>query len=318
MTQYSAEWPGSRGPEGSTYFVPKDSIIAEPRDKGFAASALTNDVRSIGAGEFLLFDTPYAVIAEDNDTKAHFNEIPELGLSRQRSAQGVIFGQLIVSSEMERQAVDHVAIKPYNLARAAVQEAGALHVVNGLITGRTRPLSFEPLGFYQFPDGKQTGLITRYDASVQTQDNLFWNPDVEPTEPEARRAFHHAAVALSALHSQSLAHRDAQAKNIARDNLGVRIVDLTDLRRMTEDNAREDVVDDIGKYVTSLTHVDDVDGDRDRTFSRDYTKVFIDTFVPIYRTGIMAPTSRLPEVARLKPEDIEAIAHDAIDRQSNA
>ncbi|MET1033003.1 MAG: hypothetical protein ABWX94_00725 [Candidatus Saccharimonadales bacterium] len=311
MTQYSSEWPGQQGPEGVAYFVPSDSIVAGPRDKGLAASALTHDVRSIDDGDFLLFNTPYAVIAEDNGTVAHFNEVPELGLSRQRSAQEVVFGQLIVSSQTEREAADLVAIKPYNLLRGAVQEAGALHVVNGLVPGRTRPLSFEPLGFYRTPDGNQTGLITRYDASVISQDNLFWDPERDPTELEASRAFHHAAVALGALHSHSLAHKDAQVKNIARQNRGVRIVDLTDLRRMKDEGAAADVVDDIGKYASSLNHVDDADGRGGGNFARDYTDLFVDTFIPRYVSAINDKTSLLPHSARLSPENIEAIARDA-------
>src|SRR5689334_4828650 len=113
MTQFSAEWPTQSGPEGSAYFVSSDSITPGPGDKGFGASALARDIRSIDPGEFILLDAPYATVALDNEVRAHINEIPELGLSRQRSAQGVAFGQLVVSSEAEREAVDLVAIKPY-------------------------------------------------------------------------------------------------------------------------------------------------------------------------------------------------------------
>src|SRR5688572_4658206 len=108
---YSAKWPGNHGPEGAAYFVPSDAIRPEPGDKGFAATSLTRDVRSLDSGEFLLFDGPYAVISQDNDTRAHFTEVPEFALSRQRSAQEVTFGQLVVSSESELETVEHVAIK---------------------------------------------------------------------------------------------------------------------------------------------------------------------------------------------------------------
>lgn len=309
MRQFSAEWPTQPGPEGSAYFVTADSIAPGPRDKGLGASALARDIRSLDLGEFLLLDTPYATIALDEETKAHFNEIPELGLSRQRSAQEVAFGQLIVSSEAEREAADLVAIKPYNLVKGAVQEAGALHVVNNIPINRTGPLSFEPLGFYRYHDGT-TGLITRYDAAVKTQDNIFWDPNYEPSEPEVERAFQHAAVALGVLHEQALAHKDAQVKNMARDNRGVRIVDLTDMRRMTDEGARDDVIRDISEYVSSLTHVDKADGGH--VFDRDYTQAFINTFPLHYTLSVNTPESRLPAAARMTSDDIAAIAQSPI------
>jgi tRNA A-37 threonylcarbamoyl transferase component Bud32 len=119
------------------------------------------------------------------------------------------------------------------------------------------------------------------------------------------------AMALGGLHSRALAHKDAQVKNIAHDNQGVRIVDLTDMRRMDEKNARPDVVGDIGEYTTSLNHVDDADGHGSGSFTRDYTDTFIRTFVPTYTSIVNSAQSELPQAARLSPQDIEAIARAA-------
>lgn len=308
---YSAEWPTKRGPEGEVYFIPYESIIPTKRDKGFAASGVTNDVRSIEPGSFLLLAEPFAVLSTDSKTVAHFNEIPELSLSRQRSAQEVIFGQLVVSSATTPEAVELVAIKPYNLARGAVQEAGALHVVNNLDPDHNRLLAFEPLGFYRMPDGRQSGLITRYDASVITQDNLLWNPDRPPTDAEVCQAFSQAAVALGGLHYHSLAHHDAQVKNIARDNKGVRIVDLTELRHVgsNEEDARLSVQDDIRKYMASLSHVDDPNGEG---VERKYSEALMDVFVPSYisaaKHGINGQNA--PHETLLLPAEVQGIVRE--------
>ncbi|HSX16721.1 MAG TPA: hypothetical protein VLH86_01310 [Patescibacteria group bacterium] len=291
-------------PTGDVYFVPASDAIPTESDKGFAPKGLTRDVKSLEPGDFLLLDEPLGQIANDSGVVAHFNHVPGMSKGRENGRQGVVFGQLVIETDQEPFIMEEAAIKPFHSAQSAAHEAGAMTMANNLDGRRGRPLSFEPLGFYKYPDG-QVGLITRFDGPVLTQDLLFWNPDRVPTDAEVSRAFSVAALSLGGMHRYGVAHRDAQAKNVGRDNRGFRLVDLADAERMTLANSHEYAAADLGVYLGSLLHPDEING---QIPERDYTEPVAQIFVPQYLRIAQGSGTLLPQAAHLSAAHINSLA----------
>jgi hypothetical protein len=301
------EWaPQTTSPvnKGDVYFVPASDVVPTQNAKGFVPQALVRDVKSLDPGSYLLFDEPFAHLANDRGVQAHFNQDSDMAKGR-RGRQGVTFGQLVIRSDREPFAMETVAIKPFDQAAVAAHEAGAMTVANSFDPRRSWPLSFVPLGFYKYANG-QIGLITRFDGPVLTQDLLFWDPDRIPTQEELYRALEIGAWTLGVMHRHRMAHLDPQAKNVARDNRGIRLVDLVDARRLKPGDSREHVSADVGIYLGSLTRPDEETGQV--IPERDYSPGITDVFVPNYLRVAQGNGTALPKEAHLTAEDIKRLA----------
>jgi hypothetical protein len=296
-----AEFYAQGNPNVGVQFMPATETYPEEGQKGFANPALVGRLRELEPTSYLLLGEEFAQIAPEV-TSAHFNEIDELGLTREESVNQVYFGQLVLNGFEGEKATELVAVKPFRHSKDAAHEAGAMHTVNGLDPRRGAPLSYEPLGFYKMGDGR-TALLTRYDHPVRTQDTVFWHPDREPTTTEIARGLNHGAFALASLHHYGLTHGDAQVKNIAYDNRGVRYVDLTALASHAPDvgvdpfTVRQRIGGDLRKYVTSLAVKSCLETD-------EYIGPVSEVFAPMYVRIASASESRVPEEARFRSDEI--------------
>lgn len=174
----------------------------------------------------MLLENRFKTVSGDT-TKARIVVDPDLSKGRQRSMNGVYFGQLILDSE-KSQHTELVAVKPLFLPKDAVREYGATVLVNDL-SGPELPFTFTPLGFYREDTGS-TALITRFEMGVRTFDNLFWNEEEPPSQIEVAHALGFCAAALGFMHANELVHGDASPRNIGKDGEVSRISDLTTMR----------------------------------------------------------------------------------------
>lgn len=210
--------------------VPEDWLIDAPDGQDFEGSRLAGKLRALRAGTFMAIDSEFGDI-ETGDTSLKVNayEIPDMGKGRQESKWAVKFGQLVLTSKSQGERTELVAMKP-TPSRAAAREyhaseavADSLYDVHGYRT------TFPYLGFFRDRLSKRINAVTRYEHAVQSADVVMWNRSQVPSSEQVIDVFRKAANSLADLHGHALVgHGDAQPKNIASDNRGVRIIDLED------------------------------------------------------------------------------------------
>lgn len=174
------------------------------------------------------------------------------------------------------------------------------------------PSSLTPLGICRFEDGA-AGLITAYEPDILSYDNLFWTDNGAVQTPERiRKALGHCGTALGRLHAQGFVHGDAQIKNMAADNHGVRYVDLEDLLRapIHEGGAINggefgmELQGELERFVGSLTA-------RSEDYEQSYGTELDEAFWPIYTAELKASPHEPVRTATL--DVLQPIMHgDAI------
>lgn len=262
-------------------------------------------IRALDEGDVLLSSNTFRGLNLAADAQAQIVEIPELGYGREESANNVWFGQLVVSSAAEREAGELVAIKPRYNPGDAVHEFATMQQLNGMRSPSRHPLTFEPIGFCALPDN-MVGVVSRYEHSVQTYDNLFWRgTDEERTPERIRQALSRAGFALGAMHALGFSHGDAQIKNLGRANDGIRIVDLEDATAFSANPDRAEqvvsaTIQDVQVLVNSLYPRDEEPDGR-------YDAHILHDFLPNYLRTTHLPTSRVPEQAQLTIDEISPV-----------
>lgn len=281
-------------------FVPEPRLSVETAE--FEDAALLDKVRSLYYGNFMLLGSEFEGLDPDN-LSARFVENADLKRTREESQRerGVMFGQLVLSSRYDSEATKLVAIKPFEAARQAIHEYMVMSYLNSLAPPPHAHSSFKPLGFYVFEKpGGETGLITEYDETVISYDNLFWNPDRQPTEDETRKALGYSALGLGYLHRLGISFGDSQIKNFAKGNQGVRHIDVESADSMRN---KRGVIDPIDARRKILGNLSCLLGSINRF--EDLTERFMTDFVPVYTGMASQPNSKLPAEARLSAKDIE-------------
>ncbi|HSX00015.1 MAG TPA: hypothetical protein VLH38_03195 [Patescibacteria group bacterium] len=285
--------------QGSIEFVPAEGIAPSSKLRELAPPDLLIAVKGMEANSFLLLDEAFTSIAADPPaSEAQFSLWPDLGRGREASAHGVVFGELMLASE-DNSVTEFVAVKPFDTAKDAVREYGAIDHVNRLHPNGSRPLSLEPLGFFHGENG-QVSLITAYDQSIRTWDRVFWDPNHVPSTAEVRRALGQSAYSLAAMHDHLSTHGDAQVKNMGADRRGVRYVDLETFSRFQVDDGsalHEAVERDLGTFLSSLNG-------GITTRQSDYTEAVASHFVAPYIRITQSPLSSLPESAQMTGDQI--------------
>lgn len=298
---YSVAFDGEATPVGEVnLFVPEQRRPDEQAD--FEDRDLLDRVRGLGYGKFMLSGYEFSGLDSD-DLEGRFVENEDLKHTREESQRehGVIFGQLVLSSGFDNEATKLVAIKPFESARQAVHEYSVMTYLNTLAEPPRAHSSFKPIGFYVFDKpGGETGVITEYDETVISYDNLFWNPDRQPTEDETRKALGYSALGLGYLHGLGISFGDAQIKNFAKGNQGVRHIDVESAQTMRNKRGIIDPLEANRKITGNLSCLL---GSLNRY--EDMTASFMKDFVPVYTGMVSQPASRLPEESRLSAKDIE-------------
>lgn len=270
------------------------------------ANQLRPALRDIEPGGFLLARDQFEVLEEDG-THAELFECEEFYYGRHKNSHGLLFGQLALSSEVDRGRQVFAALKPFDTMREAFHEYAATLYVNNFRADETRPLAFQPLGFHRMHSG-EIALLTEYDPTVTSFDNIFWDVDKPPTPNEVAKALAYCVVGLARLHAYGLNVNDAQVKNHAADNIGPRFVDLEAVTPFpTEEGVfdieriRFGITQDIGQFVNSLTT-----GIEDPEDAPDYRPQLHIAFER-YPGYVRHPSSYVPHGAVLTSEEIATV-----------
>lgn len=312
---FTVEFSGARTDVGAVeFFSPPSSFQAV--DQRLTSPELLRVVKSLEPGAFLLSRPDFRDLDRSN-VQAQFIQGHELEFTRQNSAHEVVFGQINLTSEGDRQRTELVALKPFDDdVKKAVHEYAVLEYIN--ITGFKRAqrpvLALHALGFHRDPINGGIDLITEYDESVISYDSLFWNYERLPTPAEAAKALGRCTFALAALHVVRLTHGDARVRNLASDNRGVRFIDMEDSlsfplnadnnQGYDETGTRELIERDISTFFGSLN------AGLDPGFVEempDYTDIVMQRCAPAYARHVRHHTSRVPETARLTEEEVATL-----------
>ena len=220
-------YPLAKTIEGVPYYPFKSS---------FTIPDLKETITSYGSGFY--FDPQFSEkfgIENFNLQSTHFTERPDWRVGREESYHGVTFGELeltINQGNDEEEIVVPIAIKPFfsNDKNEAIHEYLALKLINQYPTMQT----FKPIGLF-VNESNRTFLLTLFEEEVLSLDNVDWQLgtyDKLDRHFAPFKAISSSAKILALLHSQGFVHQDTQIKNMAIDRNGVRIVDLTRLRRI--------------------------------------------------------------------------------------
>lgn len=266
------ELNGPRAPIGNTALVAMPDVTLSDFDQRIGeVKGVLGQLRP----DTILLDSAQYFIEHDwrtttpTELSSVFIEEPVFGLGRQYSANGVYFGQTIVSSEAMLDLPEFVAVKPHLAADTSgvsvMRELAAHNHMNSISKAER---AYVPLGLWRDSAGMPQ-LVTLYDHDVQTYDNIFWpttEVDAAKITPEqVRDAFNSCMYGLGLLNGSGTAHGDAQVKNHATDRRRVRFVDfekmeLIPLGEANADEAKDMIESDLDTLVSSTLFYNEVDG----------------------------------------------------------
>ena len=232
--------------DGPRVHVPNLKLREFP-ETGFEAPnrPILSRLHALNPGEAVLEASQFSNISEDG-LVADFVLDEERARGRNESAHGVSIWQVVLQSVYDQEIPITVAAKPYasNLvdlpfspAKTLVHEWAANEHVSRLSSYER---SYLPIGMWKREDGTPN-LLTLFDESTQSFDNIFWakGDEVEKMTPQRiEKAWRLGMYAMGVLHGAGLTHGDAQVKNFARDTRRVRFIDLTSLRTLPLDDSK--------------------------------------------------------------------------------
>ena len=272
--------------------APEDSIVT--RD-------LLDEIKSLEPDTFTLL--PGAVDKEILEVAVQgiFNEIPDLSLTRNESVHEVRFGQLIVRSYFGDERTELSSLKPFEAAGDAAHEFSLARYFTG--AGKSHGFrTFEPQGVARLSTGEYA-VLTKYEHSVRSLDNIFWNPDVDLTGQLAVRALQETARLLGSLHAAGWTHGDAQIKNMFVSNYDeMFIADLESMKpfkhkngRLVEQQVSYSIDDDLRKLGSSITDK--------RSNGEELSLEQYEMFSLIYTGIVISPRSAVPKDIRKNRAD---------------
>jgi hypothetical protein len=205
--------------------------------------ALTSLVSALQPGEMVLDAKQFYGVLDPDSLRGTFVEDQNLKKGRTCSAHRVNFGQLVLESVFDQELPTFIAVKPFPSKGLTLQESPVKALVHEwAATEYVAQLSryertYLPLGLWKRAD-KTPQLITLFDESSQSFDNVFWarGKEAEKTGPERIVSSLQLCVyALGIMHGAGLTHGDPQVKNFARDSKHIRFIDLTEVELMEQD-----------------------------------------------------------------------------------
>jgi hypothetical protein len=304
MSEFTAVIPGGiLYPQGEvSFFRPPVNLAPEER---VVDPRLARRVKSLQEGEFVLVRDEFSGI-NTHSTLAQFNELPELGQTRLESGHVVTFGQLVINSLLDPENTEFIAIKPLETYQKAAHEFAVSQYFNREDEDTRRLRTFVPLGFYGLAGG-EPAVITRYEHSVKSYDNVFWNPEVDPSDPiqkeMIKKALARCALSLGILHAEGWIHVDAQAKNMFYDSQdGVIVADLEETHPFKYksgepdiDEVDEDIHKDLSTFLASLDRIHEAPA---------FVDVIEEFYAGVYSAVVSGPDSLVPDEARRSPAQV--------------
>lgn len=318
----SVVFEGEKLALGPAELYPFPKSFTGGSDSRLRSDVLHARVGAMPAGSLLLVHREFKVL-DSTGLSGIFVEDPDLSKGRQESAHGLFFGQLVLNSEGDYDRPELVAVKPYETdVKGAIHELAANTYVNS-VDGR--PRAFTPLGFWR-DDENGIHLITRYEHSVQSFDNIFWaSPLVDPHALEPARVQKAARLSmygLGLLHGLGMQHVDPQAKNMGTDSEKVRFIDLEESRVFPLPQggagktalAREAVTVDLDIFLESCFRNANGFGDEEEGNIFEVAEPMLDDMeaaAASYQRGVCRANKiskdRYPEASRLGSDEIVAM-----------
>ena len=241
--------PEFAGTFNSTHLFPEVERIGEdvrlPVEEPFAVAGLAEDMSDAACKLYLDRKLHEDLGLDDRMLRsASFTEVTPWETGRQDSSMQNFFGVLHLVIDEGAKGVESdipVAVKPY-IPEQNEQGLGyedAIHEYVGCKVlqdyGLIKPL--KPVGFW-IDEDHRTYYMTLFEGDVRSLDNVSWfdaGEDKVSAHPKLEKALTMSAHTLGLLHIQGFIHGDAQIKNMAYDSYGLRLVDLTSLRRILPD-----------------------------------------------------------------------------------
>lgn len=298
---FTAEWKNLQ-PQVSdpVSFLDSHTYAPRPDRTDFVNLDLRRTLTSARDPQFLLLRDCFPDV-DPNNAEASFIPAP-IGLmevTRQNSINQVRFGQLALHTQNSRENVELVAVKPLDNTARLVNEYGAMRYMNSLDFNEGRPRAFQPVGFYRNSGSGINYLISRYEHSVISFDNVLWDPEYSPSEAEVCRVLGYCGVLLGGMHASGIMHGDAQIKNMAADNYGPRAVDLERSQKPAMRGSEIDVLQAASFILHDLRYCLEDFGDQ--------TDLVMGSFTPPYLDALHADGSLLPDLAIPTEKDIKRI-----------
>lgn len=303
---YSAAFDGKSSPIGEITFYEHRNSDVKAGTLHFSDDVLLDTIRGIPYGDILLDAAAFRGLRL-NLLRGRFIEDASGTMRRTREASRrendpngarILFGQLVMTSATDYEAVEAVAVKPFDSARLALHEHLVMDYLNTIAPPPRAHSSFKTLGFYAYPDSQQTGIITQYDETVISYDNLFWNPLTVPLA-QLDKALAACGLGLGYLHAHALSYSDASVKNAASGNYGIRHIDMESAQTM---RSRDGTIDpDVAIRSTRANIVSLI---RSIGETSNYADLIDRSFAPMYVSMVSRPGSLLPEACRLTVPDV--------------
>lgn len=194
-----------------------------PSDRNIA---LAQRIKDLLPAELLLSADYYPSIPLSKSPKASFTLDPLLSEGRDRSRQGVYFGRLAVSSDLDPHETAQVAVKPFDRRAgdlkmrpevAVVHEWSANAHLNRIRTGS----AYQPIGVWRDPvTDFIPRLVTEYHQRSTSLDNIFRAQSLDDDGRDgmarwARFGLTTGYYSLGFLHGARITHGDAMPQNFA-------------------------------------------------------------------------------------------------------
>jgi len=310
---FSTAIDGPSMPTGKVELLDLASHAPLSQDNVLENSSLAEAVSSVSYGDFLLVSSEFSGLDMDGAV-ARFIEDGSGNMektredSQRRQFGEIKFGQLLLSSSGETEASELVVVKAFPSSRTAANDFATMTYLNDLAKPSTNHSSFRPIGFYVFPEGGLSAVITVYDQPVISYDNVFLNPDMQPSARKAGSALSYIGFALGYLHGKGISFGDTQVKNFAKGNTGVRYNDTESMRSMVNKRGQINPIDAYEKCRNNITTL----LRSLRKGNRDYSEEIMLHFAPVYKGMVQQPGSAIPEEARLGVTDVDEILEDVM------
>lgn len=241
---------------GEPLIIPKTSFGAYPdaelnplrlKTVDSLHDQLVDHIEQIESGAINLDQREFLGVQATTAT-ARFIPNKELGKGRQHSHHKLMFGQLVLKTAVDQELPTLVAVKPHDDTDTLAHEWVMYSVMNGLSKNQQ---SYLQLGVWTNESGVKQ-LVTLYEHSVQSFDNLFWLEEQEArgvTDGQLARGYELMFFSLGIMHGAGLVmggdvkYGDATVKNLARDSNRIRFID-TELVKFVKRKNGSTIADD--------------------------------------------------------------------------
>lgn len=214
--------------------------FGDPSRPADANKRFAEQARSMRASELALSAAEYACFAATEAPTALFTRRPDFEKGRDRSRQGVIFGDLDVQSELHTPIMTFTAVKPYDNRKhrrlGVSAEVAVAHdwATNLYLDQLSKGSTYLPIGLWRARDTYPVPrLLTRFNERSTSLDNTFRASSEHGDVISPRKAMHALRLGHFALgmgHGARIIHGDAFPQNLAQDGSRVVYNDTTTFR----------------------------------------------------------------------------------------